>query len=160
MQHRRRITILTALILLVFAVGTWGFYWLSRIAGIEPDLLDCLYQTIITVSTLGSREIHALQATWFIANAVEHFIHRPIAARGNNHFESFPHSRGGQRAARARGLRRFYGALRGKGRKMMAKMPRLVAASHRVEDDAAFHEGRRIPLGGCRPRHAPAAPGK
>lgn len=49
----------------VFLAGTFGFYALSRVAGGSPDLLECAYQTVITLATVGSREMHPLADVWY-----------------------------------------------------------------------------------------------
>lgn len=65
MSLQRRLFFLSAAIGLLLSGGTVGFYFLGREAGGAPSLLDCLYQTLITIVTLGSREMQPLSSTWF-----------------------------------------------------------------------------------------------
>ncbi len=54
MDIQRRLYILSVLILFVIAGGVAGFWSLGRLAGHEPTLLNSLYQTIITLTTVGN----------------------------------------------------------------------------------------------------------
>lgn len=65
MSLQKRLLILSGLIALIFAGGTAGFYSLGKLAGGQPDLLDSLYQTTITLTTLGSREMPPLTDLWY-----------------------------------------------------------------------------------------------
>jgi len=65
MDLQRRLYILSVLIVAVFAIGTAGFYVLGRFAGGTPTMLDCIYQTAITLTTLGSREMLPLSQFWY-----------------------------------------------------------------------------------------------
>ncbi|HUU03532.1 MAG TPA: potassium channel protein [Myxococcota bacterium] len=65
MNLQRRLYILSILIVAVFGLGTSGFYVLGRFAGGGPSLLDCVYQTTITLTTLGSREMFPLADLWY-----------------------------------------------------------------------------------------------
>jgi voltage-gated potassium channel len=49
----------------VIAVGIIGFFVLGRVAGGEPTVIDCAYQTVITLSTVGSREILPVSNLWY-----------------------------------------------------------------------------------------------
>jgi voltage-gated potassium channel len=49
----------------VLGAGISGFYVLGRLAGGEPTILNCAYQTVITLSTLGSREMMPLSSMWY-----------------------------------------------------------------------------------------------
>ena len=65
MDLRRRLFVTSAAILVVFAGGVVGFYVLGRIAGGAPTVLECAYQTLIFLSTLGSREMQPLCSLWY-----------------------------------------------------------------------------------------------
>lgn len=65
MNLQRRLYILSILIVAVFGLGTGGFYFLGRLSGNTPSLLDCVYQTTITLTTLGSREMLPLSDLWY-----------------------------------------------------------------------------------------------
>lgn len=65
MELQRRLAILSVLIVLVIGAGTVGFFVLSRFAGGDPSVLDCFYQTMITLTTLGSREMEPVSNTWY-----------------------------------------------------------------------------------------------
>jgi voltage-gated potassium channel len=65
MNLQRRLYYLSLLIAGVFVLGIGGFYVLGRIAGTEPSLVDCAYQTVITLTTLGSREMLPLSNLWY-----------------------------------------------------------------------------------------------
>jgi len=65
MSLQKRLLILSGLIALIFAGGTLGFYFLGNLAGGRPGLLDSLYQTTITLTTLGSREMKPLTELWY-----------------------------------------------------------------------------------------------
>lgn len=65
MNLQRRLYILGTLIVAIFSLGTGGFYVLARLAGGNPSLLDCAYQTTITLTTLGSREMLPLADLWY-----------------------------------------------------------------------------------------------
>lgn len=54
MDIQRRLYILSVLIFFVIAGGVAGFWGLGRLAGCEPTLLESLYQTIITLTTVGN----------------------------------------------------------------------------------------------------------
>jgi voltage-gated potassium channel len=56
---------LSIAIFVVIAVGIIGFFVLGRVAGGEPTVIDCAYQTVITLSTVGSREIHPITDLWY-----------------------------------------------------------------------------------------------
>jgi voltage-gated potassium channel len=62
---QKRLTILFLLLIAVFAMGIFGFFILGRLAGGQPSLLDCAYQTVITLTTLGSREMLPLSNFWY-----------------------------------------------------------------------------------------------
>ncbi len=65
MELQRRLYVLSLLIVFVIGFGVTGFFMLSRVAGGEPSVLDCVYQTIITLTTLGSREMKPLTDYWY-----------------------------------------------------------------------------------------------
>jgi voltage-gated potassium channel len=65
MTLRRRIVYLGLATLFVFLGGIAGFYVLGHTAQGHPSLLDCAYQTVITLATVGSREMHPLVDTWY-----------------------------------------------------------------------------------------------
>ncbi|MBW1808077.1 MAG: potassium channel protein [Deltaproteobacteria bacterium] len=62
---QKRLRILLLLLLAVFALGIFGFFILGHLAGGQPSLLDCAYQTVITLTTLGSREMLPLANFWY-----------------------------------------------------------------------------------------------
>ncbi len=51
----RRLKVLSLLFGVIFAAGIIGFYTLGRIAGMEPPVLECAYQTVITLATVGNK---------------------------------------------------------------------------------------------------------
>ncbi|MDA8089417.1 MAG: NAD-binding protein [Nitrospiraceae bacterium] len=55
MFHKRQIVYSAVLILLVIAIGTIGYMSIEK-----WDFLDSLYMTIITITTVGFREVHPL----------------------------------------------------------------------------------------------------
>jgi voltage-gated potassium channel len=65
MDLQRRVLLLSVAIVVVIAVGIIGFFILGRMAGSEPSVIDCAYQTVITLSTVGSREIKPLTDLWY-----------------------------------------------------------------------------------------------
>jgi voltage-gated potassium channel len=65
MNLQRRVLLLSIAIVVVIAVGIIGFFVLGRMAGGEPSIIDCAYQTVITLSTVGSREIKPLTDLWY-----------------------------------------------------------------------------------------------
>jgi voltage-gated potassium channel len=65
MNLQRRVLLLSIAIVVVIAVGIIGFFILGRVAGSEPSIIDCAYQTVITLSTVGSREIKPLTDLWY-----------------------------------------------------------------------------------------------
>ena len=65
MNLQRRVLLLSIAIVVVIAVGIIGFFVLGRAAGSEPSIIDCAYQTVITLSTVGSREIKPLTDLWY-----------------------------------------------------------------------------------------------
>ena len=65
MTLKRRIFYLGLATLFVFLGGIVGFFVLGRTAQGHPDVLDCAYQTVITLATVGSREMHPLVDTWY-----------------------------------------------------------------------------------------------
>jgi len=65
MNLQRRLYYLSVLFVIVFATGIGGFYVLGRFAGAQPSLIDCAYQTVITLTTLGSREMLPLSDLWY-----------------------------------------------------------------------------------------------
>ncbi len=65
MDLQRRVLLLSVAIVVVIAVGILGFFILGRVAGGEPTIIDCAYQTVITLSTVGSREIKPLTDLWY-----------------------------------------------------------------------------------------------
>lgn len=50
-----RLNLYIALFLSVLIIGTFGYRWIE-----DWPLIDCLYMTVITVSTVGFDEVHAL----------------------------------------------------------------------------------------------------
>jgi voltage-gated potassium channel len=65
MDLQRRVLLLSIAIIVVIAVGIIGFFVLGRVAGGQPSVIDCAYQTVITLSTVGSREIKPLTDLWY-----------------------------------------------------------------------------------------------
>ncbi len=61
----RRFYILSVLMAVVFAAGVTGFFVLGRLAGDNPTVMECAYQTVVNLTTLGSREMTALANTWY-----------------------------------------------------------------------------------------------
>ena len=63
-SQERRLRVLIAVVILVIAGGTLGYMLLE-----EWSLLDSLYMTIITITTIGYGEVHALDTDptgrWF-----------------------------------------------------------------------------------------------
>ena len=57
-QTRTNIIFPTLLLLLIAAIGTYGYFFIE-----QWPLLDCFYMTIITLSTVGYGEIHKLSHT-------------------------------------------------------------------------------------------------
>jgi voltage-gated potassium channel len=64
MDLQRRLYVLTILILIIVGGGVIGFWTLGRLAGFEPSVLDCLYQTVITLSTVGNKTPEVAN-TWY-----------------------------------------------------------------------------------------------
>lgn len=65
MDIQKRLYGLGIAFVVVFLAGIAGHYVLARIAGITPTLLECAYQTVIILSTLGSREMSPLNEAWY-----------------------------------------------------------------------------------------------
>jgi hypothetical protein len=65
MDLQRKTLMLSIAIVVVIAAGIIGFFILGRAAGGKPSIVDCAYQTVITLSTVGSREIHPLTDLWY-----------------------------------------------------------------------------------------------
>ena len=65
MEMQRKVFLLSIAIVVVIASGILGFYVLERMAGGEPSIIDCAYQTVITLSTIGSREMKPLTDLWY-----------------------------------------------------------------------------------------------
>ena len=63
MRLRRRLILLTLLLLLVVAVGTAGFHWIEG-----WPVFDGLYMTIVTLTTIGYREVHELSTRGHVFN--------------------------------------------------------------------------------------------
>jgi len=65
-QYRlpRRIVVLMVVPMLLVLVGTLGYYFIENGVHGEPlwTLLDALYMTVITLSTIGYGEVHPLSA--------------------------------------------------------------------------------------------------
>ncbi len=55
MRLRRRLVLLSLLLLLVVAAGTAGFHWIEG-----WSVFDGLYMTVVTLTTIGYREVHEL----------------------------------------------------------------------------------------------------
>ena len=74
-----------------------------------------------------------------VTNAIQHFVERPIAARGDHDLKALPDGLGGQpsRVARRGGLPQR--ALHAEFFEMLAEMSRFVAAGCRVENHACAH---------------------
>jgi voltage-gated potassium channel len=51
---KRRLTVITILIVIIIGTGIAGFWTLGRAAGAQPTVLDCAYQTVITLATVGN----------------------------------------------------------------------------------------------------------
>ncbi len=54
MEIQRRLYILSVLIVIVIAGGVAGFWGLGRLAGHDTSILESLYQTVITLTTVGN----------------------------------------------------------------------------------------------------------
>jgi voltage-gated potassium channel len=65
MNMQRKVFLLSIAIVVVIASGILGFYVLERVAGGSPSVIDCAYQTVITLSTIGSREMKPLTDLWY-----------------------------------------------------------------------------------------------
>lgn len=65
MEIQRKVFLLSIAIIVVIASGIIGFYVLERFAGGNPSIVDCAYQTVITLSTIGSREMMPLSDHWY-----------------------------------------------------------------------------------------------
>ena len=55
MTPAKQIGVAILLLLTIIAIGTSGYYWIEH-----WPLLDCFYMTLITISTIGYGEVHAL----------------------------------------------------------------------------------------------------
>ena len=55
MNLQRRLAIQSLLIVVVIAMGIVGFYILNQLMGIQASILDCAYQTVITLATVGNK---------------------------------------------------------------------------------------------------------
>lgn len=55
MELQRRLYVLTLLILFLLGGGVAGFWILGRFEGHEPTLIESLYQTVITLATVGNK---------------------------------------------------------------------------------------------------------
>jgi voltage-gated potassium channel len=65
MDMQRKVFLLSIAIIVVIASGILGFFVLERVAGGNPSVIDCAYQTVITLSTIGSREMKPLTDLWY-----------------------------------------------------------------------------------------------
>ena len=65
MEMQRKVFLLSIAIVVVIASGILGFFVLERVAGGSPSVIDCAYQTVITLSTIGSREMKPLTDLWY-----------------------------------------------------------------------------------------------
>jgi hypothetical protein len=74
-----------------------------------------------------------------VPDAVKDFIHGAIATRRHDEFKTIGHGFRRQPPRFAGGSGGLQGALRGDVIQMPAKMPGLVAAGRRVENDASAH---------------------
>lgn len=64
MDLHRRLYVLTVLILFVLGGGVVGFWVLGRVEGHEPTILEALYQTVITLATVGNKTPY-LAEVWY-----------------------------------------------------------------------------------------------
>ncbi len=64
MDLHRRLYVLTVLILFVLGGGVVGFWILGRVEGHEPTILEALYQTVITLATVGNKTPY-LADVWY-----------------------------------------------------------------------------------------------
>ncbi|MBN2494060.1 MAG: potassium channel protein [Deltaproteobacteria bacterium] len=64
MNIQRRLAMLSILFGIVFAAGIAGFWILGRFAGMQPTVLECAYQTVITLATVGNKTPE-LANVWF-----------------------------------------------------------------------------------------------